>query len=442
MANEAFKDFISAVPAVGAALAGTEKFLVVSGGITKSALPTNIPINSLDATTKLALTKLAAIADQTILGNNTGGSSQAIALTATQVRTLLQLVIGTNVQAWAGILDTIATLTPAADRLPYFTGSGSAAMATFSAFIRTLMDDADAATARATLGVSIGSNVQAWDADLDTLAANITANGQSLVATTYSGMRTLLGLVIGTNVQAWSAVLDALAALSGNVDPCTQYEFDCDCDNAAIGVINVTGTGTSSKTQNQFYADHPGVWKMQPGVTTGGGVEVVPNGNEVVVPIGSGPVIFDGVFEMDRLSDAGDTYTLYVGLSDTSLAQAVYGIYARYTHGTNSGKFEGVCRNNGSGNETATDTTVALVVATWYRVHIVVNAAGTSAAISIIDCATQAVLGTATITTNIPTGRFHMLFPQILLIRSTTGSNNPQLETDLIHVNVRLTNRR
>lgn len=65
----------------------------------------------------------------------------------------------------------IAGLTSAADRLPYFTGSGTASLATFTAAGRALIDDADATAQRATLGVIIGTNVQAWDADLDCLAA-------------------------------------------------------------------------------------------------------------------------------------------------------------------------------------------------------------------------------------------------------------------------------
>lgn len=67
-------------------------------------------------------------------------------------------------------LAAIAGLTSAADRLPYFTGSGTAALATFTSFARTLVDDADATAGRSTLGVVIGTNVQAWDADLDTIA--------------------------------------------------------------------------------------------------------------------------------------------------------------------------------------------------------------------------------------------------------------------------------
>ena len=66
--------------------------------------------------------------------------------------------IGVSVQAYDLDLTAIAALVSAADRVPYATGAGTWSLATFTSFARSLVDDADAATARATLGV-YGVNV-------------------------------------------------------------------------------------------------------------------------------------------------------------------------------------------------------------------------------------------------------------------------------------------
>jgi hypothetical protein len=112
------------------------------------------------------------------------------------------------------------------------------------------------ATLRASIGVTIGSNVQAYDADLTTYAGiTPSANIQTFLGSAnYAAARTNLGVAIGSDVQAYDAQLDDLAdgTLSG-AGTCntsaltgTTYLPDNTVDTTALK----TATGEVSTTDN------------------------------------------------------------------------------------------------------------------------------------------------------------------------------------------------
>ena len=79
-------------------------------------------------------------------------------------------------------LTAVAGVTTAANKGIYWTGVDVAATYDLTAFARTLLDDADAATMRTTLGLVIGTHVQAYDADLATIAGLTATTDNFIVA--------------------------------------------------------------------------------------------------------------------------------------------------------------------------------------------------------------------------------------------------------------------
>ncbi|WVT72588.1 hypothetical protein QM996_13855 [Sinorhizobium chiapasense] len=117
------------------------------------------------------------------------------ATSASAARTALGVAIGSDVQAYDAGLQSIAGLTTAADRMIYTTASDVYATTALTPFARTLLDDADASTVLSTLGVSTFMKTVIDDADAATARAT-------------------LGLTIGTNVQAYDAGLQSIAGLT------------------------------------------------------------------------------------------------------------------------------------------------------------------------------------------------------------------------------------
>ena len=85
-------------------------------------------------------------------------------------RTSLGLVIGTDVQAYSAMLAARAALTWASDKGVYLTGTSTLATFDLPSFGRSLCAATTKAAAKTVMGLEIGTDVQQWDAKLDAIA--------------------------------------------------------------------------------------------------------------------------------------------------------------------------------------------------------------------------------------------------------------------------------
>lgn len=127
-------------------------------------------------------------------------------------------------------LTALAGLTSADNKLPYFTGSGTAGLTDFTAFARSILDDADASTVRSTLGLVIGTNVQAFSQNLADIAALTDPNADRLLFWDDSA-GAYVHLTLGTNLSITGTTINASGGSGGLSD-------------GDYGDITVSGTST------------------------------------------------------------------------------------------------------------------------------------------------------------------------------------------------------
>lgn len=157
----------------------------------------------------LSLDTPLAIAD-----GGTGGASAAAA------RAALGLTVGAEVQAHHPTLTALSGLALAADRLPYADGAGTLALATFTAAGRALLDDADAAAQRATLGLGALATLSGigngnWSGTDLAIANGGTGASSAAAARANLGLGTAAVQAVGTS-GANVPLLDGANIWSGN----------------------------------------------------------------------------------------------------------------------------------------------------------------------------------------------------------------------------------
>jgi hypothetical protein len=239
--------------------------------------------------------------------------------TAAGARTALGLVISTNIQAYDAGLESISGLTTAADKMIYTTASDTYAVADLTAAGRALLDDADAVAQRTTLGLgTLATQSTITESQISDLQSYITASSTDTL-TNKSG-----------DISQWTNDSGYLTAESNDLSSVVTW---ANVPDANITQSSVTQHQAALSVTESQISDFGSYQPLDQALTDISGLAVT-DGNIIVG---------DGA---NWVAESGSTARASLGLAIGTDVQAYDADTAKYDDTT--ANFTGTLQNGGS----------------------------------------------------------------------------------------------